>query len=186
MLQRSDVLANATIQAEENGNRVSPSHKNQVMLSQLLANASTPSFHELYALGHNGSAHSLRKTHKCCVYIASNDKYCARLNSIQAFCDINRDVRLSTKYLYRQCTTFDLFIDLNSIKFSQVIGEASHLSRYPFSAHNNFIHPSAEMGSKSTVRSVIFVFFPSFFICQEMCLVFLDPFNVYHLIDAIT
>ncbi|CAO2837424.1 unnamed protein product [Amaranthus hypochondriacus] len=120
---RSDVLANVTIHAEENGNRVSPSQKNQVMLSQLLANASTRSFHELYALGHNESAHSPRKTHKCCVYIASTDKYCARLNSIQTFCDINRDV----------------------------IGEASHLSRYQFSAHNNFIHPSTEMGSKSTV-----------------------------------
>lgn len=119
---RSDVLA-TVIQAEDNGNGVLPSHKNQVMLSQLVSNASTPSFHELYALGPNGSAHTPRKTHKCCVYIASNDKYCARLNTIQAYSDINRDV----------------------------IGEASHLSGYSFSPQNNIIHPSAEIGSKTKV-----------------------------------
>jgi translation initiation factor eIF-2B subunit gamma len=90
------------------------------MLSQILANASTPSFHQLYGLGTNGSA---RRTHKCCVYIADKSKYCVRLNSIQAFSDINRDV----------------------------IGEASHLSGYTFSSHNNIIHPSAELGSKTTV-----------------------------------
>ncbi|XP_021734277.1 translation initiation factor eIF-2B subunit gamma-like [Chenopodium quinoa] len=120
---RSDVLANVTLQAEENGNGMLPSNKNQVMLSQLLANASTPSFHELFALGPNGFARTARKTHKCCVYIASNDKYCARLNSIQAYSDINRDV----------------------------IGEASHLSGYTFSPQHNSIHPSAEIGSKTTV-----------------------------------
>ncbi|WOL15870.1 hypothetical protein Cni_G24651 [Canna indica] len=64
-----------------------------------------------------------RKTHKCCAYIANESKYCARLNSIQAFSDINRDV----------------------------IGEASHLSGYSFSAQNNIIHSSAELGSKTTV-----------------------------------
>ncbi|KAJ8466113.1 hypothetical protein OPV22_028665 [Ensete ventricosum] len=64
-----------------------------------------------------------RRTHKCCVYISSESKYCARLNSIQAYSDINRDV----------------------------VGEASHLSGYSFSAQNNIIHPSAELGSKTTV-----------------------------------
>lgn len=35
-----------------------------------------------------------QRSHKCCVYIANESKYCARLNSIQAFSDINRDVRI--------------------------------------------------------------------------------------------
>lgn len=36
----------------------------------------------------------------------------------------------------------------------QVIGEASHLSGYSFSAHNNIIDPSAELGSKTTVSHI--------------------------------
>lgn len=32
--------------------------------------------------------------HRCCVYIASKSKYCHRLNSVQAYCDINRDVSI--------------------------------------------------------------------------------------------
>ncbi|XP_057955553.1 uncharacterized protein LOC131149267 [Malania oleifera] len=119
---RSEVLLNGTSQAEENGNEKVASQNNQLMLSKILGNSCTPSFHELYKLGSNGSAPA-RQTHKCCVYIASNNKYCARLNSIQAFSDVNRDV----------------------------IGEASHLSGYSFSVHNNIIHPSAELGSKTTV-----------------------------------
>lgn len=121
---RSEILLNGG-QAEENGNEKDAfsNKNNKVMLSQLLANASTPSFHELYALGPNGFAPSERKTHKCCVYIATKNTYCARLNSIQAFSDINRDV----------------------------IGDASHLSRCSFSVHNNVIHPSAVLGSKTTV-----------------------------------
>uniref|UniRef100_A0A5B7AAY6 Translation initiation factor eIF2B subunit gamma n=1 Tax=Davidia involucrata TaxID=16924 RepID=A0A5B7AAY6_DAVIN len=119
---RSELLLNGA-QAEENGNEKVASQNNKVMPSQLLANASTPSFHELYALGADGSAPVPRKTHKCCAYIASKSKYCARLNSIQAFNDINRDVT----------------------------GEASHLSGYSFSAQNNIIHPSAVLGSKTTV-----------------------------------
>ncbi|XP_018833106.1 translation initiation factor eIF-2B subunit gamma [Juglans regia] len=117
---KSEVLLNGAPQAEENGNEKVNFQKNQVMVSRILANASTPSFHEFSGLGTNGSA---PRTHKCCVYIASNRKYCARLNSIQAFSDINRDVT----------------------------GEASHLSGYSFSAQNNNIHPSAELGSKTTV-----------------------------------
>nr|GEX44214.1 translation initiation factor eIF-2B subunit gamma [Tanacetum cinerariifolium]GEX55083.1 translation initiation factor eIF-2B subunit gamma [Tanacetum cinerariifolium] len=120
---RSEILSNEA-QAEENGNEKDAfSNTNKVMLSQLMANASTPSFHELHASDPNGFAPVEIKTHKCCVYIASKTKYCARLNSIQAFSDINRDV----------------------------IGDASHLSGYSFSVHNNVIHPSAVLGSKTTV-----------------------------------
>ncbi|KAK6936922.1 Nucleotidyl transferase domain [Dillenia turbinata] len=121
---RSEVLLNGSSQSAENGNEKVASVNNQVMLSQLLANSAMPSFHELYALGPNGLlTATTRRTHKCCVYIASKNKYCARLDSIQAFSDINRDV----------------------------IGEASHLSGYSFSAHNNIIHPSVEIGAKTTV-----------------------------------
>lgn len=84
--------------------------------------------------GLNGAAYSLNsldpaveiltnRTHKCCAYIANKSKYCSRLNSVQAFCDINRDV----------------------------VGEAGHLSGYSFSAQNNIVHASAELGSKTTV-----------------------------------
>ncbi|KAM4084078.1 hypothetical protein ACJW30_08G106100 [Castanea mollissima] len=117
---KSEVLLNGAPQAEENGNQKVNSQSNQVTLSGILANASTPSFHQLSVLGTNGST---QRTHKCCVYIADNSKYCMRLNSIQAFSDINRDV----------------------------IGEASHLSGYSFSPQNNIIHPSAELGLKTTV-----------------------------------
>nr|XP_023874790.1 translation initiation factor eIF-2B subunit gamma [Quercus suber] len=117
---KSEVLLNGAPQAEENGNQKVNSQSNQVTLSGILANASTPSFHQLSGLGTNGST---QRTHKCCVYIADNSKYCVRLNSIQAFCDINRDV----------------------------IGEASRLSGYSFSPQNNIIHPSAELGLKTTV-----------------------------------
>jgi translation initiation factor eIF-2B subunit gamma len=64
--------------------------------------------------------------HRCCAYIATKSKYCHRLNSIQSYCDINRDV----------------------------IGEASHLSGYSFSAQNNIIHPSSVLGSKTTVSLI--------------------------------
>ncbi|KAK4607496.1 hypothetical protein RGQ29_001370 [Quercus rubra] len=117
---KSEVLLNGAPQTEENGNQKVNSQSNQVTLSGILANASTPSFHQLSELGTNGST---RRTHKCCVYIADNSKYCMRLNSIQAFSDINRDV----------------------------IGEASRLSGYSFSPQNNIIHPSAELGLKTTV-----------------------------------
>ncbi|KAJ1431773.1 Nucleotidyl transferase domain [Sesbania bispinosa] len=119
---RSEVLLNGIPQAEENGTEKVISQSNQQMLSQILANASEPTFHLRHALCPNGST-SVRRTHKCCVYIAGSSKYCARLNSLQAYIDINRDV----------------------------IGEANHLSGYSFSAHNNIIHPSAELGAKTTV-----------------------------------
>ncbi|XP_048135978.1 translation initiation factor eIF-2B subunit gamma isoform X2 [Rhodamnia argentea] len=37
------------------------------------------------------------------------------------------------------------------VRSQLVIGEVNHLSGYSFSAHNNIIHPSAELGSKTTV-----------------------------------
>ncbi|ESW31401.1 hypothetical protein PHAVU_002G235800 [Phaseolus vulgaris] len=119
---KSEVLFNGMPQVEENGTEKVISQSNQQMVSQILANASEPTFHLRHALGYYGST-SDRKTHKCCVYIAGSSKYCARLNSIQAYNDINRDV----------------------------IGEAGHLSGYSFSAQNNIIHPSAELGAKTTV-----------------------------------
>lgn len=157
--QRSEVLLNGVLsQAEENGNEKVSSQNNHVMVSQILANASTPSFHELYALGHNGSA-SVQRMHKCCAYIASNSKYCSRLNSIQAFSDINRDVSLCS---WSSFMVFSFYLLLEHfwveicIQFSnQVIGEANHLSGYSFSAHNNVIHPSAQLGLKTTVSTVL-------------------------------
>ncbi|XP_020584859.1 translation initiation factor eIF-2B subunit gamma isoform X2 [Phalaenopsis equestris] len=65
------------------------------------------------------------RTHKCCAYIATKSNYCSRLNSVQAFCDINRDM----------------------------VGEAGHLFGYSFSVQNNIVHASAELGSKTTVQS---------------------------------
>lgn len=119
---RSELLLNGE-KVEENGGEKESIGNNRVMLSQLLLNSSTQSFHELYAVCPGGPTSVPRKTHKCCAYIANKSKYCARVNSFQAFCDINRDV----------------------------IGDASHLSGYSFSAHNNVIHPSAALGSKTTV-----------------------------------
>lgn len=81
---------NGTPPAEENGNEKIGSHNNEVLLSRILSNASKAEFHEPRQLGSNGT--TARRTHKCCVYVASNSKYCARLNTIQAFSDINRDV----------------------------------------------------------------------------------------------
>ncbi|CAI8590303.1 unnamed protein product [Vicia faba] len=73
MFKRTDLKA-------ENG----ISQRNQQMLSQILANASEPTFHLRHALSTTGSD-SVRRTHKCCVYIAGSSKYCTRLNSIQAY-----------------------------------------------------------------------------------------------------
>ncbi|CAN6483855.1 unnamed protein product [Victoria cruziana] len=73
--------------------------------------------------GSNNSRGSPGQIHKCCAYTSGKNKYCTRLNSIQAFSDINRDV----------------------------VGEANHLLGCSFSDHGNLIHPSAELGSKTTV-----------------------------------
>lgn len=88
--QKSEIPMNGTPPGEENGNEKIGSHNNQVLLSRILSNASKPEFHQLHELGCNGA--TTRRAHKCCVYIASDSKYCARLNTIQAFSDINRDV----------------------------------------------------------------------------------------------
>lgn len=150
--QRSELLSNG-VQSEENGNGQNAPQNDKIVLSQLVANSSTPNFHEIYAMGGLVGSTPLRKTHKCCVYIANKSKYCARVNSIQAFSDINRDVSL---YGRNSCSTH-----ISSLKavlyiatfdlLPQVVGDASHLSGYTFSAQNNIIHPSAVLGSKTTV-----------------------------------
>jgi translation initiation factor eIF-2B subunit gamma len=93
--------------------------------------------------------------HRCCVYIASKSKYCHRLNSIQAYCDINRDVRIQfwrkSLSLMQQC---DIHASTYQTFGLQVVGEANHLSGYSFSAHNNIIHPSVVLGSKTTVSLI--------------------------------
>lgn len=87
------MLSNGASQVEEKEDDKASSQNKPISQSQILANSSSyRDFHELYALDPDGSA-SHRRTHKCCVYIASN-KYCARLDSIQAFIDINRDVSI--------------------------------------------------------------------------------------------
>lgn len=79
--------------------------------------------------GLNGAAYSpngldpveilTNRTHKCCAYIANKSKYCSRLNSVQAFCDINRDVRatpvscfLNFKQRISLCACIYVFSDL--------------------------------------------------------------------------
>ncbi|RAL38953.1 hypothetical protein DM860_014779 [Cuscuta australis] len=120
---RSELSLNG-VYPEENGNHMDFSQNSTVLLSQLMANASAQSFHDQCAFGGSDkSVRALKKTHKCCVYIANKTNYCMRLNSIQAFSDINRDV----------------------------IGDASHISGYSFSAQNNIIHPLSVLGSKTTV-----------------------------------
>ncbi|KQJ97549.1 translation initiation factor eIF-2B subunit gamma [Brachypodium distachyon] len=101
---------------DETGNGVVPSNSNLQCLSQHRAIA--PSAFKQEFLSRSGGG-----TRRCCVHIASKSKYCHRLNSIQAYCDINRDV----------------------------VGEASHLSGYSFSTHNNIVHLSCVLGSKTTI-----------------------------------
>ncbi|GFP94248.1 translation initiation factor eif-2b subunit gamma [Phtheirospermum japonicum] len=114
---RSELLSNGA-QSDENGDAKDAFQDSKILLSQLLANASTPSFHEIYALGLAGSAPTSRKTHKCCVYIANKSKYC-------------------------------------------LVGDASHLSGYNFSPHNNIIHPSAALGFKTTVSYTSHALYPA-------------------------
>ncbi|CAK9883255.1 unnamed protein product [Sphagnum jensenii] len=61
---------------------------------------------------------------KCSTYIASKDRYCSRVNSLQAYLDVNRDLAGP---------------------------EAIHLTGYTVSTQNNVIHETSEMGWKSTV-----------------------------------
>ncbi|XP_062228883.1 uncharacterized protein LOC133926797 [Phragmites australis] len=114
-LRSAPSVGNGTT-VDETGNSVIPSIGNLECLSQHRVTA--PS-----ALKQDVLSNSNGGTHRCCAYIASKSKYCHRLNSIQSYCDINRDV----------------------------VGEASHLSGYSFSAQNNIIHPSSVLGSKTTI-----------------------------------
>ncbi|XVF69456.1 hypothetical protein PTKIN_Ptkin11bG0083600 [Pterospermum kingtungense] len=119
---KSEASLNGSPQGEENGNEKVSSQNNQVLVSRILANASTPSFHKHCSEDCDGSG-PIRKTHKCCAYIATSSSYCVRLNSIQAFMDINRDVT----------------------------GEADYLLSDTSSDRNNIIGPSPKIGTKTTV-----------------------------------
>ncbi|KAE8697057.1 feruloyl CoA ortho-hydroxylase 1-like [Hibiscus syriacus] len=119
---KSEALSNRTPHGEENRNEKVTSQNNQVFVSRILANASIPSFHDRSSENPDGSAPT-RKTHKCCAYIACSSSYCVRLNSIQAFMDVNRDVT----------------------------GEADHLLSGTSSDPNNIIGPSPKLGTKTTV-----------------------------------
>ncbi|BBN08773.1 translation initiation factor eIF-2B subunit gamma [Marchantia polymorpha subsp. ruderalis] len=60
---------------------------------------------------------------KCCAYVASPGKFCARVNSLQAYGEVNR----------------------------AVADEVIHLTGYKVSTHNNVVHETAATGSKTTV-----------------------------------
>ncbi|WVZ80325.1 hypothetical protein U9M48_027811 [Paspalum notatum var. saurae] len=111
---RSDPSGNGTT-VEETGNNAVLSSGNLQCLAQHRVIAPSAFNQDVLSRSRGG--------HRCCAYIATKSKYCHRLNSIQSYCDINRDV----------------------------IGEASHLSGYSFSAQNNIIHPSSVLGSKTTI-----------------------------------
>ncbi|KAL0735494.1 hypothetical protein Bca4012_011704 [Brassica carinata] len=61
---KSDVFSDEKA-VEENGHGKNNLQNNDVVSSQILSNASLPSFHQVYESGLDS-----RKTHKCCVYIA--------------------------------------------------------------------------------------------------------------------
>jgi len=106
-------------QTEENRNGISHLQKNGSWQQEIPGSLVLHPQHFTDVSGRRADANVL----KCCSYIASKSKYCARLNSIQAFGDINRDV----------------------------VGEATHLTGYTLSTHNNIVHPSAEYGAKTTI-----------------------------------
>ncbi|KAG8483603.1 hypothetical protein CXB51_022434 [Gossypium anomalum] len=136
---KSEAVLSGIPQAEEDGNEKVSFPNNQVMVSQILANASTPSFHELYSMDPDGSAQT-RKTHKCCAYIASSSSYCVRLNSIQAFMDINRDVTGEADHLLSDT----------------VIGPSPKLGTKTTVGPHCMLGEGSEMGDKCQVkRSVI-------------------------------
>ncbi|KAK8601851.1 hypothetical protein V6N13_058472 [Hibiscus sabdariffa] len=136
---KSEALLNGISQAEENGNEKLSSPNNQVLVSKILANASTPSFHEPYSMEPDGSAQT-RKTHKCCAYIASSSSYCVRLNSIQAFMDINRDVTGEADHLLSD----------------NIIGPSPKLGTKTTVGPHCMLGEGSEMGDKCQVkRSVI-------------------------------
>lgn len=102
VLKRSELSTNGVPCVEECSEGKAASQNNQAWISQHLSH-STASFHELFALAPNGSRSAQIRTHKCCAYIASRSKYCARLNSIQAFSDINRDVSTCNHHTFLMC-----------------------------------------------------------------------------------
>ncbi|KHG06943.1 Translation initiation factor eIF-2B subunit gamma [Gossypium arboreum] len=137
---KSKALLNRTPQGEENSNEKVSSQNNQAFISRILANASTPSFHGLYSENPDGSS-STRKTHKCCVYIASSSSYCVRLNSIQAFMDINRDVTGDADHL---------------LSPNNIIGPSPKLGTKTTVGPNCRLGEGSEMGDKCQVkRSII-------------------------------
>ncbi|TYH56374.1 hypothetical protein ES332_D08G014100v1 [Gossypium tomentosum] len=137
---KSEALLNRTPQGEENSNEKVSSQNNQAFISRILANASTPSFHGIYSENPDGSS-STRKTHKCCVYIASSSSYCVRLNSIQAFMDINRDVTGDADHL---------------LSPNNIIGPSPKLGTKTTVGPNCRLGEGSEMGDKCQVkRSII-------------------------------
>ncbi|EFJ29631.1 hypothetical protein SELMODRAFT_440774 [Selaginella moellendorffii] len=62
-------------------------------------------------------------TLSCSAYVAGKARYCARVNTIEAYGDINRDVA----------------------------GDAIYLTGYTVSGMNNVIHPSAQTGAKTAI-----------------------------------
>ncbi|XP_078445373.1 transferases/nucleotidyltransferase [Wolffia australiana] len=113
---RSEVLARGADQEEDGGSGNTSVDNISSWVSEHLP-SSLSNFHDQLP------SSNTPRTHKCCAYIASKNKYCARLNSIQAFGDINHDV----------------------------IGDASHISGYSFSAQNNIVHPSVKLGVKTMI-----------------------------------
>jgi translation initiation factor eIF-2B subunit gamma len=66
---------------------------------------------------------------RCCVYVASQANYCARVSSLQAYMDINRAVS----------------------------GEIVHLTGHELSKQNNVVHATAVLGSKTTIGTCCIV-----------------------------
>ncbi|KAI5054871.1 hypothetical protein GOP47_0030016 [Adiantum capillus-veneris] len=97
-----------------------------LLRSQLRFRPASPSKGQAEDFGekNTGKDRSLSNQLKCCAYIVNKDRYCARVNSVQSFTDINQDVA----------------------------GErAIHMTGYEVSKNNNVIHPTAKLGYKSTV-----------------------------------
>ncbi|GAQ86424.1 nucleotidyltransferases [Klebsormidium nitens] len=75
------------------------------------------------ALSHPARRGLAGAVRRCGVYLAGPDKFCNRLNSLQQYIEVNREVA----------------------------GDAVHLTGFPVSSFNNVVHPSVEIGSKTTV-----------------------------------
>ncbi|KAF3777784.1 Translation initiation factor eIF-2B subunit gamma [Nymphaea thermarum] len=87
----SELLSNQRAQTEETSNEKLTAQNSRSWLYEHLG-IITPGISERPQSGSNDSGGSPKKIHKCSAYIAGKNKYCARLNSIQAFSDINRDI----------------------------------------------------------------------------------------------